>query len=262
VAHPLTTYSVEVTDVGPVNVDVDQRGEGQVVLLLHGGAGPVSIAGFAQLVSDTRPITTIVPTHPGFGGTIRPHGLDSVKKLAAPYLGLLDVMDVTGATVVGSSLGGWVAAEMALSGSGRVERVVLVDAAGIVVPGHPVADVSTMDIGQIMSLSYFDAGRFRVDPATITDAQRAVMAGNFAALATYSGGPVMGDPTLRDRLAGVAVATLVLWGEADRIVDPAYGRAYADAIPGARFQLLSSTGHLPQIETPGQVLDALWEFVE
>jgi pimeloyl-ACP methyl ester carboxylesterase len=70
----------------------------------------------------------------------------------------------------------------------------------------------------------------------------------------------MSDPTLAERLARVDLATLVLWGDSDRIADPGYGRAYADAIPLARFQLLPGTGHMPQLETPEQLMDAIWNW--
>lgn len=69
----------------------------------------------------------------------------------------------------------------------------------------------------------------------------------------------MADPALRDRLAGITVPALVLWGDADQIADAGHGRAYA-AIPGARFQLLPATGHLPQIETPDQLARAILDF--
>ena len=68
------------------------------------------------------------------------------------------------------------------------------------------------------------------------------------------------DPTLATRLAAVRVPTLVVWGDADRIADVAYGRAFAAAIPGAKFELLSETGHLPQIESPAALLDVIWNF--
>ncbi|TMF79879.1 MAG: alpha/beta fold hydrolase, partial [Chloroflexi bacterium] len=86
------------------------------------------------------------------------------------------------------------------------------------------------------------------------------MAGNRAALAVYGGTPSMVDPTLRQRLGAVSVPALVLWGESDRIADPDYGRAYAEAIPTARFQLLTGTGHVPQIETPQLLLSAIRDF--
>jgi len=73
-------------------------------------------------------------------------------------------------------------------------------------------------------------------------------------------GTTMNDPALVARLAAVTAPVLVLWGEADRMADVAYGRAYAAALPTARFQLLTRTGHLPQVETPRQVLDAISTF--
>ena len=93
----------------------------------------------------------------------------------------------------------------------------------------------------------------------MTEAQRAGMAADRAALQVY-GGARMSDPSLRGRLAAIATPTLVVWGDADRIVDPGYGRAYAAAIPGARFELLPETGHLPQLESPEQLMRAVWDF--
>jgi pimeloyl-ACP methyl ester carboxylesterase len=87
------------------------------------------------------------------------------------------------------------------------------------------------------------------------------MAGNRATLAVYSGTSMI-DPTLQNRLAGMTVPTLVLWGDSDRIADHGYGRAFAAAIPGAQFRVLPDTGHLPQLETPDQFLRAVWAFAD
>jgi pimeloyl-ACP methyl ester carboxylesterase len=100
--------------------------------------------------------------------------------------------------------------------------------------------------------------RFRIDPSKFSPQQKAVMAGNFAALKVYSNGMV--DPALRGRLSAITVPTLVVWGESDRVVDPEYGRAYANAIPGAAFQLMAGAGHLPQMETPNELADVVWKF--
>ncbi|GAA2379659.1 alpha/beta fold hydrolase [Dactylosporangium salmoneum] len=89
----------------------------------------------------------------------------------------------------------------------------------------------------------------------MSEEARAVMAGNRAALAGYAGDMV--DPTLAKRLRDVQVPVLVVWGDSDGIVDPDYGRAYAAAIPGAEFLLLERTGHLPQIERPDALLEAV-----
>ncbi len=257
-----TTHTLTVAGIGPVDVTLDDRGEGHPVLLLHGGAGPQSVAGFATLLSTAEHARVLTPTHPGFSGTPRPDALHSIAGLAALYAALLDQSDLRDVTLVGNSIGGWIAAELALLDPTRLGSVVLVDAVGIEVAGHPVADFFSLTMDQVAQLSYHDPAAFRAYVATLSEEQRAAMGANRDALAVYGGQPSMGDPTLRGRLAGIAVPTLVLWGDSDRIADPDYGRAYAAAIPGARFQLLTATGHVPWIETPDPFLRAVWDFAD
>jgi len=254
-----STQRVDVANVGTVEVTLTERGPGHTFLLLHGGGGPQTVAGFADLLAGTREARVITPIHPGFAGTSRPDALANVRDLATLYVGLLDELDLFDVTVVGNSIGGWIAAEMALVGSKRVSGAVLVDAGGIEVPGHPAADFFSLTMDQVAQLAYYNPDKFRIDPSALPPAAQAVMAANRAALAVY-GGTSMTDPGLLARLAEVAVPVLVVWGEADQMTDQEYGRAYAAAIPGAQFLLLRGTGHLPQIETPDQLLPVVWDF--
>jgi pimeloyl-ACP methyl ester carboxylesterase len=254
-----TTLSVPLDHVGDVPVQVAERGTGRPVLLLHGGAGPQSVTGFADRFAASGDVRVLTPVHPGFGGTPRPEGLLSIGGLAQLYVALLDELDLTDVTVVGNSIGGWIAAEMAVLDSPRITGVVLVDAVGIEVPGYPVVDFFALDLAQVAKLSYYDPDTYRIDPTTMPPDQQAAMAGNRAALAVY--GAAMTDPGLAARLSAVTVPTLVLWGDSDGIVVPDYGRAYAAAVPGAEFRLFPATGHLPQIEAPEQLLDALVHFM-
>ena len=253
-----SNHNLIVDGIGPVDVTVSDGGTGHPFLLIHGGAGPQSVAGFANLLMS-RGARVITPTHPGFGGTLRPDSLDSIAGLARVYAALLDQLDLADVTVIGNSIGGWIAAEMALLGSPRIGSLVLVDAAGIEVAGHPIADFFSLTLDQVAEMSYHDPDRFRIDPTTMSEEQRAVFAGNRATLAIY-GGAGMTDPTLRGRLANVTVPALVVWGDSDQMVDQDYGRAYAAAIPGATFVLLTDTGHVPQIETPEQLMTPVWDF--
>jgi pimeloyl-ACP methyl ester carboxylesterase len=252
-----TTRTFNVAGIGPVELTVEDRGDGQPFLLLHGGAGPQSVAGFAQLLAEKDQCRVLTPIHPGFGGTPRPDGLNNVSRLAALYGAVLNDLGLEDVTIIGNSVGGWIAAELALLGSPRLSGIVLLDAVGIEVQDHAVADVSGLSVPEIQALSFHDPSPFRVDPAAILDAQKAIMAANSAALAVYAGSPAMADPSLLGRLSAIAAPTLVLWGESDQIVEPAYGQAYAAAIHGARFEMLPATGHLPQMESPGLVLEAI-----
>ena len=254
-------YTVPLADVGPVELSVAEYGSGQPFLLLHGGAGPQSVTGFAEKFAAAHHVRVLAPTHPGFGGTVRPDALTTVPGLAALYGALLEQLDLADVTVVGNSMGGWITAEIALLKSPRVSGIVLIDAVGIEVPGHPVADFFALTMDQVFELSFHDPEPFRFDPATLPPAAQAVAAGNRAALAAYAG-TAMTDPALAARLGSLEVPTLVLWGDSDRIVDTEYGRAYAAAIPSARFQLLTDTGHSPQLESPDQVLHAIRDSIE
>jgi pimeloyl-ACP methyl ester carboxylesterase len=250
-------------DQGTLDVSVDLHGgQGRPFLLLHGGGGPATVAPFAGLLAEQRPARVFAPVHPGFDGTDRPEWLTDVTTLAKAYAQLLDALDLRDVAVVGNSIGGWIAAELATLGSDRISSVTLVNAVGIPVPGHPIADTFSLTPVELSRLSFHDPSKFRFDPSALSEAQRAVMAVNRATLQVYSGPHAMADPTLPDRLAKVAHPTLVAWGASDQVVDAGYGRAYARAIPDAEFRLLEGTGHMPQTETPEQFLPVLWDFTD
>lgn len=223
----------------------------QTYLLLHGGGGAPTMTAFAALLAERTQAEVLAPTHPGFGGTPRPAELTGVRELARYYVAMLDERDLTDVVVVGNSFGGWLAAEIALCGSPRVSAAVVVNGIGAVVDGHPMTDVSGLSAAEIRSFSFHDPSRLPVPPAGGTGPSPDVRA-----LIGYAG-PSMADPSLLGRLADVKIPVHVLWGESDRIVDPAYGKAFAAAIPSATFTLLPRTGHLPQVETPEELLAAM-----
>ncbi|WP_428343117.1 alpha/beta fold hydrolase [Mycobacterium sp.] len=251
-----TTVSPAVAGIGAVPITFTDRGEGPVNLLLHGGGGSATVTAFADQLAEASRARVIVPVHPGFDGTDRPERLSSITGLASLYAALLDELDLRDVTVIGNSIGGWIAAELGLLAPPQVSRIVLVDAVGIDVPDHPVADFFSLTPAQVAEFSYADPGRFGIDPTTLSPDRLAIMAANREALSVY-GGSTMTDATLSTRLSAMSVPTRVIWGEADRIVDPDYGRALAAAIPAAGYLCLRRTGHLPQIETPSQLIDAI-----
>ena len=257
----MKSIDLHIEDGGRVEVQFLDQGVGRAVLLLHGGGGPQTVIPFAERLAAVRPARVITPTHPGFAGTPRPDSLTTVRGLAELYARLFDELDLSQVVVVGNSIGGWIAAEMALIEQSRAAAFVIVDGVGIEVPGHPIADFFGLTPRQVAELSYHDPDRFGIDPSKLAPAALQAMAGNRATLAHYAGN-AMSDPTLADRLAAVSKPTLVLWGDSDRIAGVDYGRALAGAIPGAVFQILADTGHLPQIESPETLAEAIWSFAE
>jgi len=255
----MTESHVTVEGLGIIPVSFTDQGQGPAVLLLHGGGGPQTVAAFGERLAAEHGVRVIAPTHPGFGGTPRPDTLTTVSGLARLYAALLAELDLTDVTVVGNSVGGWVAAEMATGDCSRIGRFVIVDGVGIEVPGHPIADFFSLTPRQVAEHAYHDPDRFGIDPTRLSPEALQAMAANRAALAAYAG-TSMSDPGLAGRLAGVTMPAVVVWGESDRIADPDYGRALAAAIPGARFELLPRTGHLPQLESPDLLLETIRTF--
>jgi pimeloyl-ACP methyl ester carboxylesterase len=173
---------------------------------------------------------------------------------------LHDLHDLHDVLVIGNSMGGWIASTMAVRDTSRLSGLVLVDAVGIQVEGHPIADASSLTPDELLALSFHNPAAFRVDPATVSPEQAAARAANVQALYVYDQGQGMADPKLRRRLRRVRIPALVVWGESDRVADPEYGRAYAQALPNARFELIAEAGHLPQLEQPERLLTLVWGF--
>ena len=237
---------------------VDTRGEGRPILILHGGGGPRTVAGLTQaLASEAR---VIAPTHPGFDGTPRQDNLGSIADLAAFYVQMLYRMNFDRVLVVGSSIGGWIASEMALLPDNHIAGLVLIDAVGIAVEGEDVADVFTLSPMEMMDRVFQAPDRNRSAAPVPTNAQKANDAANLETLAIYDERKGMQDPTLRQRLSGISVPVLVLWGKSDQVATVAYGKAYAAAIRGAKLQFIAEAGHLPQIEQPAKTTDLIRAF--
>jgi pimeloyl-ACP methyl ester carboxylesterase len=240
-----TTNTVPLaSDLG---ITFTEAGTGRPVLILHGGGGPFTVAGIANHLAET--MHTITPTHPGWNGTDRPSWFSGIDDLALAYLHYLEDNDLHDVLVIGSSLGGWIGSEMAVRDrAGLITGLILIDAAGIDVEGHPIRDFFALDARGVAKYAFHDADRFYIDPATLPAEQAARQKANMATMRVVAGN--MYDPKLLRRLARVRVPTLVIWGDSDGIVTPGYGAAFADAFPNGRLEVIKDAGHLPQIEQP------------
>lgn len=222
---------------------LQEAGGGSAVLVLHGGAGPASVTPLLDHLATAHHL--LAPTHPGWDGTPRPDWLHSVGDLATTYLNLLKQRELEDVTVIGSSFGGWIAAEMAIRDSTRrLSRVVLVDAIGPPIDPQRTATAAPSPTG----------------PAAAPPSGRGPSPADLALLRAYTG-PALHDPGLLHRLAAVRVPALVLWGEHDPVVAPDYGRAFADAFADAQFHVLPGAGHLPWTHAPESTFAAIDAFL-
>ena len=221
----------------------------RTVLVLHGGGGPTSVAGLSARLGRHAEVTA--PTLPGWNGTPRADSLDRIAAYAARFSAELAARGARDVLVVGSSVGGWIAAEMGVQDvTGTVTGLVLINPLGVLVPGQPIRNVSGLSPGDLAQIAFHDPAKLAAGAPPPTAESRAIVHANQATLAAIAGEPYMNDPTLLERLRAVAVPTLVIWGESDGIVSTEYGRAYAAAFPNGRFELVRAAGHLPQLEQP------------
>jgi len=257
---------------GAFEIEVLRRGEGRPILLIH-GVNPVSPrAPFVAMLAQHGEV--IAPSHPGFGASPRPADFDTMYDLVNLYRDVLDAIAVPAVSVVGFGFGGWIAAELAVAAGQEINRLVLVDPVGIKISGREVRDIVhffNTEPAELNRRAWHDPGR-RPDgvyglgwQATIsdamTDAEMVTLARNWDSLCVYGWKPHMFNPRLGDWLRRIAVPTLVLWGESDRIVTPQYGRAYAQRISGATFQAIAAAGHHPELEQPETFVEQVVAFI-
>jgi len=163
---------------------------------------------------------------------------------------LLETLGLTQAHVVGHSLGGWMAAELAVWYPERVSKLVLSNAAGIRVKGAPIADLFAMNPRETL-MACFDnlAAAAPLIPAELNNDYLVQMYKERTTLAALAWNPRF-DPKLERRLQSLRCPTLIIWGQNDRLIPPMYGATFQSLIPGSRFITLAGTGHMPMFEQP------------
>ncbi|MFJ2344950.1 alpha/beta fold hydrolase [Streptomyces antimycoticus] len=242
--HQTTGFTIEPYPGLPLTVR--DAGAGRPVLVLHGGGGPASVTDIVDHFAATSRV--LAPTHPGWEDTPRPEWFSDVGDLVETYLDLLDDRDLRDVLVVGVSFGGWIAAEMTVRDRARrVGGLVIMGAFGPHVEGHELRFPTAPPGPPPGQGSGAPAPRRGPSPAALQ------------ALTAYAG-PTRSDPKLLHRLARVSVPALAVWGEQDTVVPPDFGRAYAAAIPGARFELVPAAGHIPTREAPEVTFAAIDAF--
>lgn len=247
-------------DVGDADLAVLEGGPASapVVVLLHGyTADRVVWVRFARhLVRDHR---VLIPELAGHGATGFTPGTDfSAPAQAARVAALLDRLGVERAHVAGNSMGGFVAATLAIARPDLVGSLLLSDAVGVRSPEPSDAELELREgrnpflLDDVSLFPEFYAMTMAKAPF-VPGFIRAAIAADYVArrdeLEEIFDG-FFGIATLDDRLGEIAAPTLVMWGEQDRLVHPSTARVWADGIAGARTLTYPEAGHLPMLEVP------------
>ena len=250
---------------GKFVVEMEVLGSGQPLLFLHGAAGLLGVESFLEDLA--RDFKVIAPHLPGFGESTGGERIDDVIDAALFYHELMDAMGIEGAYLVGHSMGGMIAAEVAALDVHRARKLVLVSSAGLWLDDHPIVDIFAAELYELPALLFHDpkspiAQTITAIPSD-TQALTAMYLERTKRLATASKflWPIP-DRGLKKRLYRIAAPTLALWGESDRMIPPVYAKEFARLIPNCRERIIKQAGHMLMYERPGEFCQALREFLK
>jgi pimeloyl-ACP methyl ester carboxylesterase len=248
--------------IGGAEIEVVRRGAGKPLVLLPGEdmleADSAFVAGLA------RKFEVIIPSPPGFGRSSRPDWLDAPSDLAYMLLSLMKQLGLARVPAIGCSLGGWIAAEMAVMDDDCFARLALIDPYGVKLGGpteRDFVDLWQLSPGKRDALKFRDPETAKRDTTKLSDEVLARIARNLESFARVAWEPYLHNPKLKHLLHRIAVPTLLVWGEQDGIATPDYARGFAKLIPNAGIATIAAAGHYPHIEQPDAVLRQVNEFM-
>jgi pimeloyl-ACP methyl ester carboxylesterase len=226
-------------------------GKGGPLLFLHGASGAPVIMPFMEKLAQRFEV--LVPEHPGWGKSDEPEWLENIHDVAYFYLDFLRQLKLSGVTVVGSSMGGWIAMEMAVRSTARIKSLVLVSPAGIAAPGVLPADIFLMTPEDLVRNLFVDEKLIQARLSAPVDVDEALK--NRHTTARLAWEPRLHDPHLGKWLHRIDVPVKIVWGRQDRILPVGLAEPLHKLIPGSELHILESCGHLPHAEKVDEFVD-------
>jgi pimeloyl-ACP methyl ester carboxylesterase len=246
-------------NVGGLQVAYRRKGTGPATLYLHGGGLTRMWLPFYEALSGS--LDLIVPEHPGYGETEMPDWLDGFDDLVIHYDTFLEALSLERPHLVGASLGGWIAAELAVFYPRRFRSLTLVTPIGLRVLGKPLADIFAMPPEEVVARIFNDpakAADFLPDAESLEEVEHQF--GEAATLARLAWNPRF-DPKLGRRLLRVACPTLVVGADEDRLVPYEMSERYAELIPDSRLETVRGASHGLIVEQPAETAAFITDFI-
>jgi pimeloyl-ACP methyl ester carboxylesterase len=253
----------ETITVGGIDVHTWVGGRGDPLLVLHGAGGN---RGWTRWMARVAELYTVwAPTHPGFGRSGDAEWMEGIDDLARFYLWFIAAARLGRPHLLGHSIGGWTAAELATMSPASIDRLVLVSPVGLKPDEGEIFDIFYVPLPKLRELTVHD-------PATIpewdelfgkppTPAEQELVIRNREMTARLTWKPYMHNPRLPNFLPRVANSALVVWGREDRIVPLVCGEQYRKLLPNATLVVLDECGHLPPIEQPDAFARLVLDFL-
>lgn len=240
-------------------------GQGEPLLFLYGAGGNRGWQPFLEMLAQR--FRVYAPWHPGYGESEGIEHIDDVVDMALYYDELLDALGIEAAHVIGHSMGGMFAAELAAICPGRVRKLVLAGAVGLWLDEHPIPDFFVMRPEEMAAAVWYDpaspvARQFAPDPndegalaqALLERAQALGVAGKFLW--------PLPDRGLSKRIHRIRAPTLIVWGEADGVVPLVYGEEFQRRIRGSRLAVMRECSHMMMLEKPEEFVRTVVEFLK
>jgi pimeloyl-ACP methyl ester carboxylesterase len=255
----------ETIKVDGTNLRVVKGGTGNPLLILHDELGFPGWLGWNSALAKTR--TLLVPLHPGFGATERAEWITNIRDMAGFYARYLKEQKLAPIDVIGFSLGGWIAAEMAANNPSQFRKMVLVAPEGI---RPPEGEGYITDFFQVMAPQHFAATMYK--PAEVPELAKLyggqgpeafeLWEDARAQTARIAWQPFLFNPSL-PHLLGVAAGlpTTLIWGREDNIVPLASAHAYHQSIKGSTLKIFDQCGHRPEVEKSAQFISEVTNFL-
>jgi pimeloyl-ACP methyl ester carboxylesterase len=252
-------YSTSVVAIRDCRIRLMRGGAGDPLVYLHGASG-ASWLPFLQRL--TKHFDVIAPEHPGFGESDTPDWLDNIHDLAYFYLDLFEELKLKDAHLVGNSLGGWIAAELAVRSTQHLASLTLAGSAGLYVPGAAQVDAFLVSDEQRLHDFFYDQDKAKDMIARVLSPElEDVALKNRTTTAKLSWQPRSHDPDLHKWLHRIDVPTLLIWGDTDRLFPKEHALTYQRLVPDAELVMVPNCGHVPQIEKPDAFVAALESFI-
>ena len=258
-----STWTQERVEVAGAEMQILRGGSGDPLLILHDEMGQ---PGWLQIHEElSKNYSVIAPSLPGFGVTDRLDWVMNVRDIATWTLWALDELELSNLNLLGFSLGGWLAAEMATQNPQIFKKMALAAPAGILPPTGEILDMFLVVSKEFITAGVHDPEAAPGFEAVCPDEPAAELvemwetAREEACRLTWR--PYMHDRSLPHRLGRLKnLPTLIAWGRNDEVVPPSAGEVYNASIAGSRLVTLENCGHRLDVEKPAELVRALREF--
>lgn len=247
------TFADGYVEVDGCKTHLRRGGRGEPLLFLHGANGAPVVLPFMEKLAQRFDV--LIPEHPGYGKSDEPEWLENIHDIAFFYLDFLKQLNLKNVTVVGSSMGGWIAMEMAVRDTSRLKSLVLSSPAGIAAPGVRAADIFLMAPEEMVRNLFLDQKLAEARLAQPEDVDISLK--NRHTTARLAWEPRLHDPYLPKWLHRIDVPVKIVWGRQDRILPVAFADVYRKLLPKADISIIESCGHLPYAEKPDEFVEII-----